>query len=272
MDATTRLSFDSTNNLSDFLVNIDSVKNMTESQKELLLNKFNTYGACLIEHKECQDPKSNLLELKKYFGNIIGHDRADEDGITKIANLKGFDGYLGASFEEHPLHTGGIYSENPPIIILLQCIKQSSTGGDSILVSSKLIYNYLLNVDPEGLEKIKEHGTVTMKRGDAMASRPIFDKDFLGNNSYMFSFRCDNVVEFILKPSSTVKTLGLIKNFIDDPKNQLRFRLKKNQIMIADNSAVMHARTAFPENEDRCLLRLTLDGKCNHENIVLGFR
>lgn len=50
------------------------------------------------------------------------------------------------------------------------------------------------------------------------------------------------------------------------------FRLKRNQIMVADNTVVMHTRTAFPKNEDRCLLRLTLDGKCSEKNITLGFK
>ena len=265
-----RTIFNSTLNVNELLVKTTSVANISSSEEEKMLNIFNKYGVCLLEHDETNNPKDNIINLKKYFGDTVGHDRADTDGITEIANLAGFQDYLGASHEEHPLHTGGIYSETPPIIILLQCIRQSETGGDSILVSSKLIKDFLLKEDPDGFQALSQRDALTMRRGNAKASRPVFDKNILGNGNYMFSFRCDNIIEFTIKPAKLVTTISLIKNFIDNPKNQLKFKLKRNQIMIADNSAVMHARTAFPADSDRLLLRITLDGKTKNP-INLGF-
>ena len=70
-----------------------------------------------------------MLELGKCFGNVVGHDRADPDGITKIAN----------------------------------------NGGDSILVSSNSIYDHIAKVNPDGLEKLKQEGVIRIKRGESEA-------------------------------------------------------------------------------------------------------
>lgn len=261
--------FNAKNELNDFIFSVKSIINMQKDEQESFIQLFNKYGAVVLESETIEDHHQSLMSLSKHFGNVIGHDRADKDGITEISNLEGNDGYLGASYVEHPLHTGGVYSDEPPIIILLQCVKQSETGGDTILVSSKNIYDFLKKTNIEWLESLKNKNSVTIRRGNSEASRAIFDKNYLKNGSYMFSFRCDNVIEFDLKPSNLILPLAEIKKFIDNPDNQIRFRLKENQILVADNAAVMHARTAFPEKSDRRLLRLTLDGK--NDKLVLGF-
>ncbi|WP_438463466.1 TauD/TfdA family dioxygenase [Marinomonas sp. PE14-40] len=271
----TRYTFDANTNLNELTYDLKSEKNINRDEVDSIINCFNKYGAVIVQHKDVENSKDILLELGKYFGSPIGHDRSDSNGITTIANLKGYEGYLGASYTDHPLHTGGVYSDTPPIVLLLQCVKPSSVGGDSFLVSSKKVYDYLSEVDSKGLELLKEPGTVTIKRGVAEASRAIFDKNILNNGSYMFSFRCDDIIRFEINPASLVTTLGKIKEYIDRPENQVRVRLKENQILICDNSSVMHARSAFPKDEDRLLLRLTLDGKpVNTEShqLVLGFK
>jgi alpha-ketoglutarate-dependent taurine dioxygenase len=50
--------------------------------------------------------------------------------------------------------------------------------------------------------------------------------------------------------------IGTINQFIHDPINQHRVKLKENELLIIDNCQVLHGRTAFSENEDRLLLRL----------------
>ncbi len=268
-----RETFDAENSVEQFLIKVDDVSSMTPTQKDDFFSTFNRFGAALLEHEPSENPRQNLVDLGKYFGNLVGHDRADPEGVTTIANLKGFDGYLGASNVDHPLHTGGVYSDQPPIIILLQCIKQSSVGGETILVSSKKICDHIRAVDPKGFERLSQPDSLSIRRGDAVAARPVFDKDYFGNGAYLFTFRCDDVIEFGIKPASLVLTLAEIKRFIDSPENQVRFRLKENQILVADNASVMHARTAFPADEDRKLLRLTLDGKAADTGypLTLGF-
>lgn len=268
-----RDTFDSFTKVEDLVYKVSSVKDMNKKQKEDLFMLFNRYGAVVLEHDPSDDARQQLIDISKYFGNVVGHDRADNDGVTTIANLEGFEGYLGASNEDHPLHTGGVYSEEPPIIILLQCIKQSTTGGETILVSSKKIYDYLSESAPKSLEKLKKKGVVTIKRNDAESSRPIFDENFLGNGKLMFTFRCDNVIRFEITPADMILPIADIKRFIDSKENQIKFKLKENQILIADNTSVMHARTAFPANEERCLLRITTDGKSSLTEfpLTIGF-
>jgi len=265
--------FDSRTDLKKLIFKISSVKEMSEEKKERFFALFNRYGAVVLEHDQSDNPKDNLIDISKYFGNVVGHDRADEDGITTIANLEGFEGYLGASNTDHPLHTGGVYSDEPPVVILLQCLKQSITGGETILVSSKKIYEYLKEQDPVSLERLKKNGVVTIKRKEAQSSRAIFDENFLGNGRCMFSFRCDDVVRFEIDPAEMIIPIAKIKEFIDRPDNQIRFKLKENQILIADNASVMHARTAFSAKEERCLLRITTDGKATESRypIIIGF-
>lgn len=265
--------FDSRTDLNMLTFKVSSVKEMSEEQKGSFFTLFNRYGAVVLEHDPSDNPKDNLIDISKYFGNVVGHDRADEDGITTIANLEGFEGYLGASNTDHPLHTGGVYSDEPPVVILLQCLKQSVTGGETILVSSKKIYEYLKEKDPRSLDRLKENGVLTIKRKEAQSSRAIFDENFLGNGRYMFSFRCDEVIRFEIDPAEMILPIAEVKRFIDRPENQIRFKLKENQILIADNASVMHARTAFPAEEERCLLRITTDGKSAESRypILIGF-
>lgn len=267
-----RISFNAKTDINDLFMKVSSVKDITNDEAIKMISLFNKYGALILEHDESLTAEENLFKLKKYFGNVIPHERSVNHGIATISNQKGFDGYLGANNEDHPLHTGGTYSEEPPIVILLQCLKPSDIGGESILVSSKSIYHFLQENDPKGLNDLKKRGVVTIKRGKDSADRAIFDEHFLGNGSYTFSFRCDHVAEFYLKPCKIITTLALIKNFIDSAQNQIVFKLKRNQILIMDNCAVLHARKSFPADSDRCLQRLNVDGKDTRYPLILGFK
>ncbi|MGH7999326.1 MAG: TauD/TfdA family dioxygenase, partial [Brasilonema sp.] len=235
-----------------------------------IYQKFNKYNFIILECNPSKNPSENLLELSRLFGNINkNHDRANAKGITIIQPVPGFDKYIGATNREHFLHTDGPFERNPPEIFALQCEVAASSGGYSKIVRARDIYEYLVNGYPAHLMTLFKPDVLAIKRGDRFAKRAIFK--VLDERVFIFFRMEDGAAEIEVKPEA-VAAFNLIKEFVNAPNNQIVFPLKPHQILIADNRAILHGRSAFSENEPRLLNRVWFDGKSmDGLNLKLGF-
>jgi alpha-ketoglutarate-dependent taurine dioxygenase len=255
--------------------NIESHKvtvEILENKISQVIDKLNQDGFVILKTLPTSQ-ESLLFDLSKYFGNMIeqtpvqgSFTYAIESNQTNKTSTK--------SNTYQPLHSDGNFKLNPPKIIALQCLNPSQQGGYSKIVRAKDIYEYIKNLSPKTLEKLFDPEAITFYRKNRNAKeleivqyqKPIFYNLENGNvgismNPMMAKIDSTPEIESAFK---------LISYFTSKPKNQITFKLQKDETLIIDNFSMLHARTEFPENEGRYLRRAWYDGN-GVTSLNLGF-
>ncbi|CBN58806.1 hypothetical protein OSCI_3890022 [Kamptonema sp. PCC 6506] len=244
---------------------------MNYHDKQRFFNIFNQFGFVILEHNppcEHQCIKQNLLFLSDFFGTVKQHKRSNKDGISIITPLEGYPDYIATTNKAHLLHTDGTFEQDAPKIVALQCEIPSKEGGLSQIIQAESIYEYLSKNDPQGLQKCFMTDAFTIVRHDQTATKPIFKRE---KQRILMEFRSDSTA-FIQIKLELKETFKLIKEYINNPKNQFIFKLQANQILITDNTRILHGRTSFPDYEVRKLNRLWFNGESKYSHLIrLGF-
>ncbi|BAZ69773.1 MAG: TauD/TfdA family dioxygenase [Pelatocladus maniniholoensis HA4357-MV3] len=261
----------SKNYIDKLTLKISTVEEINELELQKIFAIFNKYKFVILETEPLPNPQDNLLGLNNFFGSIIRHKRSDENGIVSVENLGSFPSdkaqLLSATNQMFSMHTDGTYEIEPPKVVAMQCVIPSNHGGFSQIVYAESIYDYLMENHPQELQSLFSN-QLTITRGSQKATRAIF-VEIEGRIS--MSFRDDPVVSIIIPPPIE-KVFNVIKNYINTSSNQLRFKLKTNQILVIDNTSVLHGRTSFPDNEVRKLNRLCFDGISEYSHhLKFGF-
>lgn len=149
----------------------------------------------------------------------------------------------------------------------MQCEIPSKHGGLSQIVYGQDVYEYLLENYVQELYKLFAN-PLTITRGERTATRPIFVEK---EGRISIAFRSDSVISVEMN-FQIEKGFRVIKNYVNEPKNQLIFKLKANQILLIENNSVLHGRTSFPDNEVRKINRLWFDGVSEYaQYLKFGF-
>ncbi|NJM70101.1 MAG: TauD/TfdA family dioxygenase [Scytonema sp. RU_4_4] len=247
---------------------ISKVADISESERQRLFEIFNKFKFVILECDPLPYIQDNLLALKKYFGSIKRHQRSDKNGMTSIENAgEATTIYLANTNQTHPIHTDGAFEIIPPKIVAMQCEKASNNGGLSQIVYAESVYKYLMENHLEELQRLLTY-PLTITRGDLTATRSVFIEK---EGRISMTFRADSVISVTIPPQLE-KAYAIIKNYVNLFRNQLIFKLKVHQIILFDNTSILHGRTSFPENEDRKLNRLWFDGNSEYaHHLQLGF-
>ncbi|MFB2768935.1 TauD/TfdA family dioxygenase [Pelatocladus sp. BLCC-F211] len=261
----------SKNYIDQLTLKISKIEDINESELQKLFAIFNKYKFVILETEALPNIQDNLLALKKIFGSIIRHKRSDENGIVSVENLGSFPidkaQLLSATNQMFSMHTDGTYEIEPPKVVAMQCVIPSNHGGCSQIVYAESVYDYLMENHPQELQSLFSN-PLNITRGNQTATRAIF-AEIEGRIS--MTFRADPVVSIIIPPPIE-KVFNVIKNYINTSSNQLIFKLKANQILVLDNTSVLHGRTSFPDNEVRKVNRLCFDGISEYsQNLKFGF-
>jgi len=262
------------------VVEVGRIGDMTERQTAKMYELFNRYGICIVQHAPSPEPVEELVELGKLYGNSVVHDRADARGLVVVAELQGYGEFVGASSGPHLMHTGGTFMEwkDVPKVVLLQCETQSRIGGQSMISSGAAAFRYLKHNDPKALELLMDPQVFSIRRsahgkgqfgGTGVKGKAVFDTQRLGDGRTWLTFRFDGEVKLDIQPDAAVDAFDKLLNFFNRSENQIDFKLKPNQIMVCDNTSVVHARTAYQSGSGRKLNRLQLDG--TRKELVFGF-
>lgn len=246
---------------------ISKVAEMSELEEQKLLEIFNQFKFVIIECEPLPNSEENLLALKKFCGSIKKHKRSDENGITSVEKLEHSlenTDQMSATNKTFTMHTDGSYEIVPPKIVAMQCVIPSQNGGISQIVYAKSVYEYLMENYLEELQILLTHKLI-ITRGNQTSTQAIF-VEIEGRT--LMHFRSDPTVSLLIPPQIE-KAFDIIKNYVNAPKNQLMFKLQANQIILLDNTSVLHGRTSFPDNEVRKLNRVWFDGIS--EYVHLGF-
>ncbi|MDP3562010.1 MAG: TauD/TfdA family dioxygenase [Legionellaceae bacterium] len=194
--------------------------------------------------------------IKSIFGKPIKNTAGGRTGyISRIrkSEIKGrFRTYTASEFAE-PLHTDGGHLPIFPRFVSFYCVQPALNGGLSTIVSVRELLESLYQKFNEEIYSFLQPNFLQI---DTMYSRNISKQLFfrLENNEIGLSYW---PVMFNVKTSETGSNMLLaINKFIHDPVNQYRFKLEKHELLVVDNCRVLHSRTAFHKNDQRCLLRL----------------
>jgi gamma-butyrobetaine dioxygenase len=155
-----------------------------------------------------------------------------------------------------------------PGVQLLHCLVNETSGGWSTLVDSLSVAAALQEEDPEGLQLLAST-PVTFRFIDAneelIERRPIVQRDVSGRMTGVhYSPRLDYLP--LLDCATTrrfQRARRRLSELFADPRFELRFPLRAGELMMFNNSRVLHGRTAYDPNEGRRHLQgcyIDLDG------------
>jgi alpha-ketoglutarate-dependent taurine dioxygenase len=217
-----------------------------------------------------------LAELKKYFGNDFEHRRAKKNGISTIKLEPSFPSYFGTNNASTGLHTDGSYDKDPPKIVIHQCVVPSKNGGETLLVSFKNVYRQIINDESIITLLSCPTKTFTISRDKKTFTRSVFcdcEKD--GRvKAYFRSSRHQNTAHVFTTSTGYIQeAFDKLDEIIHRSENILTFKLNMFDILVLDNTSVLHGRNEFEDKSDRTLHRLMLDGNidCHAEKLCFGF-
>ncbi len=203
------------------------------------------------------DPDS-LVQFAQKFGVIQMHARADSAGIvgerSRDGEWKSYrHEYRGIGSEAFLPHTDGSYlqgiaeisgryvSIGPPKLILIQCVSNSATGGENILLDGTRILKELLNGPEEFILPLLRLGCVSYSRDDQLAFNCSVFKAISGQR-LLFRLRLDQVTH---APKWALVALdNLRKRYIENADQWNIQRLAPGDILVIDNYRSLHGRTA----------------------------
>lgn len=236
-----------------------------------ILDCFNRFGFVLLRGQDAREPTRSMLRWQAVFGAIWRHDRSDPTGLALVTPRSGRSdfgpAYLGVSSLEHPPHTDGAYHGDPPQIVMLYCERPAALGGESLLVSGKRLYQSMAS-HPRELRALHAPDALTIIRGGQSTTTAVFP----AQDRQRIVFRTDSAAALVPSLAARVACERLRKAALQ-PANQLRFTMQTGDLLVIDNTAVLHGRTAFattqtPEH-DRRFWRLAFER--SHPSLVLGF-
>jgi gamma-butyrobetaine dioxygenase len=223
---------------------------------------FLTHGVVIIRNLSTE-PEC-ILEVARRFGHVR------ETNFGRLFEVYSRPGSNDLAYRPVPLaaHTDNPYREPVPGIQLLHCLVNETTGGWSTLVDSLSVAQALQEEDPEGLQLLASL-PVRFRFIDAneelVERRPIVQRDVSGRMTGVhYSPRLDYLP--LLDADTTQRfqrARRRLSELFADPRFELRFPLRAGELMMFNNSRVLHGRTAYDPNEGRRHLQgcyIDLDG------------
>ncbi len=248
-------------------VKVNSVSEMTPGEWESLIEIINHNGcAHLIQSGGPDGPVESLHALGNRFGKPIYHKLSDDYGIHPIRYIPGYPEYANANFEDLGLHTDGSFEDDPPVFMMIYCETPSNIGGYSTLASGDALYAHLHANFPSYLDALCRPAAFKISRDDRTASRSVFLR--IGDR-YRLAYRSGSDVRLEVAPNA-MEAFEYVRNWLLDPENYLVFKLQPGEILIFDNTRMLHGRTAFPPGAHRSLYGLWCDGGDGRDSTLVS--
>ncbi|MGM0435046.1 MAG: TauD/TfdA family dioxygenase [Pseudomonadota bacterium] len=203
----------------------------------------------LILYNVPTDPE-RILEVGRYFGYI------KETNFGRYFEVYSRPSGNDLAYRSVALgpHTDNPYRSPVPGIQLLHCLVNDTTGGLSTLADSLKVLEQLRAETPEGYELLKQT-PVRFRFVDAgtelTTQRTMIQTDDHGNPTGVhYSPRLDALP--LLSDADTRmfhRARQRLGQLFSDPTYEARFMLNAGELMMFDNSRVLHGRTSYDPNE-----------------------
>lgn len=241
-----------------------------ESIEKILLPRFQQMGLCFVSVEQGLDI-SQFEKLIPYFGESI-HQKKQNEVIGNLNYLvvRVVEGSKAAGLtdRDQSMHMDGVYHEDLPGIMILQCAQQAEFGGDSVFADGLEVYRFLQQVYPEGLK-------VLLDDPEALEFNLPFQGGVIKKCSLFNRLPCGKISFFytpyalsISGSTEAEKTFALVTQFVHNTQNQIKYRMsEKSDFVLLDNSRYTHGRYAFSGSKKRMLNRVWYTGV----GLYLGF-
>ena len=225
----------------------------------------------IIKNVDLTSPEETFVNIMKEFGEVV-HQNNLGDLVSHIKNIGATkdkvlnEGVLKSKNENQTKNRP--YQSNLELefhtdladLAFLLCIEPAQVGGESKVVNSKEVYNYMKGHYPEDLKVLDEpyhimHQTKSKPDGkNHLITYPIFREYQEHLSSFMLRTFTLITHEKLNISLSNERKQAL--NRVDQVAKELctTFKLEKGDLLIMNNHRTYHARTAF-EGSERYLLR-----------------
>ncbi|GAB1542710.1 TauD/TfdA family dioxygenase [Scytonema sp. NUACC21] len=255
--------------LNDVTLKISKVAEISNLEWQKLCDIFNSFKFVILDCEPIPNPKENVIALKNFFGSVRRHHKnSDEYGIQAIRDINSAKDISNTN-QTHPIHTDGTFYNEPPKVVALQCEIPAKTGGLSQIVYAESVYDYFREHYPQELQALFTPGSFTITKDNQTSKRAVFAER---EGRISVRFRYDKYVSTTILPE-VEKAFSVFQNYVNDLNNQILFKLKAHQILIFDNTGVLHGRTSFPNNDRRKINKLWFEGDTEYaREIQFGFK
>lgn len=205
----------------------------------------------LILQQVPTDPE-RILEVAARFGHVRDTNFGK---VFEVYSRPGSNDLAYASVALGP-HTDNPYREPPPGIQLLHCLVNETRGGLSTLTDSLAAGQVLADEDPDAFELL---ATTPVRfrfvdpDEELIERRCIIRRDAAGHMvGVHYSPRLDSLP--LLDENATRafhRARRRLAQLLCDPRLELRFPLRQGELVLFDNSRVLHGRTGFDAAEGR---------------------
>ena len=172
-------------------------------------------------------------------------------------------------------HTDNPYRDPVPTVQLLHCLESSTEGGDSILVDGFNAAKILKEESSDNFEVLTNswiNFRFSDEKTDLRSRVPMIE---INDNDEIIKVRYNNrSIDAIKLPPAKIRPFYLAyrhwSEVIERDELKIEFQLLPGEILMFDNTRVMHARTAFSKNGKRHLqgAYTDLDGLYSLLNIL----
>ncbi|MEU7028104.1 TauD/TfdA family dioxygenase [Streptomyces sp. NPDC046275] len=152
----------------------------------------------------------------------------------------------------------------PPRLLALLCVRPATEGGASLLASGAALHEELAGTDPDALQEL--HQDVRFGRGAGFDRvRPVFRHDagvlrVHYNRYWIARGQGETGTSF---PPARGAALARMEKLLQDPAMVLTVPLRRGDLLLVNNSAVLHGRTPFTDHgapaAGRCYARVWAD-------------
>jgi len=268
----------------------------SEKEKHLWQKGSFKAGLPFINYKSmCNDENSKLdaLRLVKNFGFFILKDVPTIEGqVLKVVSELGYtrETNYGTLFEVRTevkpnnlaytnmglgSHTDNPYRDPVPTVQLLHCLESSTEGGDSVLVDGFKAATVLRQESKEDFAVLTStwiNFRFADNNTDLRSRVPMIE---LNDNGEIVKVRYNNrSIDTIKLPEEKIrpfyKAYRHWSEIIERDDLKITFKLSEGELILLDNTRIMHARKAFSKKGKRHLqgAYTDLDGLYSQLNVL----
>ena len=225
--------------------------------------------------------QEDLLRVTAYFGEPGHLDRPAKyhppgfarmlPGIMLISNIRENGEPIGALPDgDMMFHHDMIHKEVPSKATLLYAVEIPSSGGNTLFASGYAAYETLdaaIRARLEGKRAQHHYNYGSMQRGDDRGvaafnefAHPVFRTHEETGRKAVYVNRLMTVKVVDMEPKESDFLLNALFDHAEKPEFVYEHVWRKGDLLLWDNRCSSHARTDFPADERRLMLRTTVAG------------
>lgn len=216
------------------------------------LQAVKDFGFVLLENVPCEDGR--ILEVIGEFGYVR------ETNYGPLFNVRTEVNANNLAFTNLGLgcHLDNPYRDPVPGIQLLHCLESSTTGGESILQDGFMAAKILRDENPDHFKTLSQQWInyrFQDSDADLQSRAPMFEVNDL-NQVVKVRYNNRSIDTLRLEPSQIKPFYEAYRHYaeiIERDELQISFKLAAGELMMFDNTRVLHARKAYSDGGIRHL-------------------